>query len=200
MPRGILIAMGTFLGGFALYVASVKLLGVVGREPSMTIIFVASFVIVGVAMFLLTRRALPRVENLSLEEMEKLGLLAHEGYQAKRAFQVEEVEDEGVQYFIELRNGTVLFLCGQYLYDYEPADGDARTKQPRKFPCTEFSVLRHKQHGWIVDIEPGGTVLEPECEAPPFGGEEPPADGDIISDRSYDEIKRDMMKVEKTMN
>jgi hypothetical protein len=197
MPRGILIALGTFFGGFALYIGCVKLLGIVGHEPWMTIVFVASFVIVGVALALVTRRALSPVENLSLEEMQKLGLLTHEKYEAVRAFQMEEVEDEGVQYFIELKNGDVLFLCGQYLYDYEPAVGRGRTAQSRKFPCAEFSLLRHKEHGWIVDVECGGTVLEPECEAPPFGDEEPPADGDIISNRSYDEIKRDMTMSQK---
>jgi hypothetical protein len=197
MPRGIVIALGTFFGGLALYTGSAKLLGIVGREPWMTIVFVASFVIVGIAMVLVTRRALPSVQNLSLEEMGKLGLLAHEEYRATRAFQMEEVEDEGAQYFIELKNGSVLFLCGQYLYDYEPATGRGRTQQPRQFPCTEFSILRHKQHGWIVDVECGGTVLEPECEAPPFGDEEPPADGDIITNRSYDDIKREMMMSQK---
>ncbi len=197
MPRGIVIALGTCLWGTALSFGSVNLPGFAGREPWMTIVFVVSFIVVGLVMALITRRALPPVEYLSLEEMEKLGLLVHEKYQVTHAFQMEEAEDEGAQYFIELKNGSVLFLCGRYLYDYEPATGRGRTQQPRKFPCTEFSILRHKQHGWIVDVECGGTVLEPECEAPPFGDEEPPADGDIISNRSYDEIKRDMTMSQK---
>jgi len=197
MSRGIRIAFGTLLGGLTLYIITVKLLGLVGREPWMTLVFCSSFIIVGAVMTLLTRGRAKSVENLTLEEMEQRGLLIHEKCEATRAFQMEECEDEGAQYFIELKNGSVLFLCGQYLYDYEPVVERGRTTQPRKFPCTEFSILRHKQHGWIVDVECGGTMLEPECEAPPFGDEEPPADGDIITDRSYDDIKRDMMMSQK---
>jgi hypothetical protein len=92
----------------------------------------------------------------------------------------------------------VLFLCGQYLYDYEPMEG-AR-KQPRKFPCTEFTILRDKRDGLIVDVVCAGTVIEPEGQAPHFTEADYesgrlPENGQIISDRSYDQIKRERMKI-----
>ena len=44
---------------------------------------------------------------------------------------MEELEDEGVSYFLELDDGAVLFLSGQYLDEDESP-----------FPCTEFIVRR----------------------------------------------------------
>src|SRR5262245_21050528 len=41
-------------------------------------------------------------------------------FKARRAFMVDEFEDEGIHYFIELEDNSILFLSGQYLYDYEP--------------------------------------------------------------------------------
>ena len=71
---------------------------------------------------------------------------------------MEEFEDEGLHYFIELVDGRVLFLSGQYLYDYEPISDDPESNQPRSFPCTEFTVRRHKNDGCVVDLLRAGTV------------------------------------------
>jgi hypothetical protein len=40
-------------------------------------------------------------------------------YEATDALRVEEFEDEGSQYYLKLADGRVLFLAGQYLYEYE---------------------------------------------------------------------------------
>ena len=156
-------------------------------------------VVAGIVSAFATRR-MPKTsgtdECLTIEQMEQQGLLLHEKHEATRAFQVEEFEDEGCQYFIELKNGSVLYLCGQYLYDYEPADGRWEAKCPRKFPCAEFELLRSRKSGEVLDVVPGGTVIEPELEVPPFTVDDhesghAPADGDIISDRSYDQVKQE---------
>jgi len=199
MSRSTLIAIGTLFGGMALASASTKLFGLSGKEPGFTIVLVSSFVVAGILSILLTRRRLAPGENLTIEELEQRGMLIHERCEATRAFEVEEFEDEGCQYFVELQNGSVLFLCGQYLYDYEPADGKWQAKRPRKFPCTEFTLLRDKRSGSILDVECGGIVIEPEGEAPHFTTADyetgrTPEDGQIISDRSYDQIKRQLLK------
>jgi hypothetical protein len=108
-----------------------------------------------------------------------------DGLRATRAFGVEEFEDEGLHYFLELADGRVLFVSGQYLYDYEPSSDDPETTQARSFPCTEFTVQRHKKEGYVVEILRGGTVLEPEVMAPPFGEKawrpnRVPEDGQVI--------------------
>jgi len=198
MRRSTIIILGTWLGGVAIYAALIFVFRLPPRDPAKTVGFVASFVVAAIVFTLATRGMKGKpAENLTIEEMEKQGLLLREVCEAKRAFQVEEFEDEGTQYFIELKNGAVLYLCGQYLYDYEPMEGVI--KQARKFPCTEFTVLRDKRYGYIVEVIPGGAVFEPECEVPPFTMEDhdagrAPSDGDIITDRTYDQVKERWMK------
>lgn len=97
-----------------------------------------------------------------------------------------EFEDEGLHYFLELADGRVLFMSGQYLYDFEPISDDPEMNQPRSFPCSEFTVRRHTKEGYVVDMVCGGTVLEPEVSAPPFEksdwrGNRVPEDGQVIS-------------------
>jgi len=115
-------------------------------------------------------------------------------YRARRAFQIEEFEDEDSHYFIELEDGDVLYLSGQYLYEYEPIDDDSELNQERRFPCAELTIRRHRKKGFVVDILCGGTVLELDMLAPPFSkvdfqNDRAPEDGAVISDLSYDQIK-----------
>ncbi len=128
-------------------------------------------------------------------ELEQKGLLVKDDYKARRAFGVDEFEDEGSHYFIELEDGRVLYLNGQYLYDYEPVG----IKQPRTFPCTEFTLLRHKDERWVVDLQCRGSALEPESVAPSFSKSDfkaglIPSDGEIIRERTYDQIKSERLK------
>lgn len=133
-----------------------------------------------------------------IAELDEKGLLVRQPFQAVRAFEVEELEDEGLHYFLELRDGRVLFLSGQYLYDFEPVDDDPEFNGPRRFPCAEFEILRHREAGYVVDIRCGGSILEPEVLAPAFTREvwrrgELPEDGQIIEGKSYDALKRERM-------
>ena len=143
----------------------------------------------------------PRFRRRSHEEfiaeLEEWGLLERQSFQAKRAFVVEEHGDEGLHYYIELADGRVLYLEGQYLYDYTAIDDDPELNRPRSFPCTEFEILRHKDEGYVLEIVCDGSVLEPEVTAAAFRREEvrrgPPADGEIIADRSYDSLKQERL-------
>jgi len=130
-----------------------------------------------------------------ISELERQGLLVRQQFQAVRAFGVEEFEDEGLHYFIELLDGRVLFLSGQYLYDYEPISDDPELNRLRQFPCTEFEVLRHKDAGYVIDINCAGTVLEPELSAPAFTKDDLkrgiPEDGEIFEEKSYEALKRE---------
>lgn len=123
------------------------------------------------------------------------GLLVSTDYQATRAFELEEYEDEGLHYFLELSDKTVLYLAGQDLYEYGPIDDDPELSQPRRFPCTEFSLRRHRDEKYWIDIQCRGIVIEPELVEPhpedfwQRGLE----DGEIIRDLSYDEIRAQLM-------
>jgi len=133
-----------------------------------------------------------------ITELEAVGLVERQLFLAQRAFAVREFEDEGLHYFIELIDGRVLFLSGQYLYDYEPISDDPEFNQPRLFPCTEFVVQRHKLARYVLQIQCAGAILEPEVVAPPFNREDHrrgvPEDGAIIDDRTYDLVMKERMR------
>lgn len=129
-----------------------------------------------------------------IRKLEAQGLVRSERYRALRAFQIEEFEDEGSHYFIELDDHTVLFLSGQYLWDYD---------RLRTFPCTEFVVRRHATKGYALDVLCGGAVIELEIIAPPFDADDfgtggIPVDGQIITDRPYDRLKDERMSTVRT--
>ena len=126
-----------------------------------------------------------------LHDLEAKGQIVTEEYAASRAFAVEEFEDEGSHYFVELKDGSVLRLSGQYLYDYEPITDDPDLNQARRFPCTRFTVRRHRGTGDGIELICAGEVFEPECTAPAFGPdawEQTRADGTVITDRTYDDL------------
>lgn len=129
-----------------------------------------------------------------LRRLEDEGLLASSHFHARRAFCVQEFDDEGLHYFLELTDGRVLFLSGQYLYDYEPIADDFEGNQPRRFPCTDFTIRRHKTEGYVVELICRGAVIEPEFFAPPFPRQKQwsgrfPEDGQLILDTTYDALK-----------
>jgi hypothetical protein len=58
-------------------------------------------------------------------------------------------------------------------------------------------VKRHETECYVLDIIPGGIPFEPEEIASSFSindyhSNTIPEDGDVIRDKSYDEIKRDL--------
>lgn len=160
------------------------------------------FILLGLSQFLFNRsgyRADGKTAEERIADLEANGQLISKTFQATRAFQVEEFEDEGLHYFIELTDRSVLYLTGQYLYDYEQIEDDPEVNQPRQFPCTEFTVKRHKTDGYVVDIKVAGKLLPEECVAPSFDKQDVkrdliPEDGQIFRDRSYDDLKRERLK------
>lgn len=126
-------------------------------------------------------------------DYEKEGLLTAEMFNARRAFEVEEFEDEGLHFFLELEDGRVLFLCGQYLYDYQEITDDPDFNQPARFPCTSFTVKRHKTELWVHSIECAGPYLKPEAKFPHYSKAYQrahgfPCDGDLL-DVPYEEVR-----------
>lgn len=135
-----------------------------------------------------------------LRDLEARGLVTTTAYRARRAFHVQELEDEGTHYYLELEDGSVLFLSGQYLYDYEPEEKRGKVTRARRFPCTEFTFREHRTEHYGIDLlHCGGTVLEPEVSAPPFNDEDferdlYPGDGAVIRNRTYDELKAERQR------
>jgi len=160
------------------------------------------FALVGIAQFVFNRpgeRPTWKSGDEQLADLEAKGLLVTETFRATRAFQVEEFEDEGLHYFIELSDQSVLCLNGQYLYDYAEITDDAEINQPRSFPSTEFTLRRHKTAGYVVDIKITGAALPLDCLAPSFDKSDfrqdlLPEDGQIFRDRTYDDLRLERLK------
>lgn len=128
------------------------------------------------------------------EQPEQEGLLVSTPYRATRYFEVEGSNEEGPHYFIELHDGSVLYMNGRYLAAFGPHKVLKVIDHPRKFPCTEFVVSRDRYDGCVVDIQCRGIALEPEIVTPPFKELDfqngmMPQDGDILTSRTYDEMK-----------
>lgn len=143
----------------------------------------------------LTWRLFRESHEEEIAGLEAHGLLTGTSYSARRAFQVAELEDEGPGYFIELQDGSVLFLSGQYLHDY----GQDEEAQNPQFPCASFTIRRHQTKGHVVDILCSGPALKLDAEAPPLTLEEMSSDnaledGQIIRNRTYDELRKERMK------
>jgi hypothetical protein len=131
----------------------------------------------------------PKVNEIA-DELEQRKLLVASNFCADRAFRVEECNGEGPHYFLELEDGGILHLSGNYLYDYEPGEG-----APRHFPCTRFTVRRHADLGHAVDIVCGGLIIEPEAEAPPYTAWDfahgmVPRDGQILRNLTFDQLRQ----------
>jgi hypothetical protein len=192
------------VGGIFAAVALISEIGAINRAPPAVVglgfgLLLVFLSIVAVVLFNPWcanpfRRMTP--EEL-LRRLEAKGLLLSSDIEVRRAFGVEEYADEGSRYFLELVDGRVLHLCGQYLYDYEPISDDPEMNQPRRFPCTTFTLRLHKTEGGVVDLVCRGTVIEPEFIAPPLTKRRQRSigalrDGQVLSDRPYDGLKEEI--------
>ena len=135
----------------------------------------------------------PKPED-DARKLDEQGLLTEETLYATRALQViDDYDDEGPSYLLELIDGGVLFLSGYYLYRIA-----MHRKHMGTFPCTEFTLQRHKQTGQVVNIVCSGTPLSPEIVPLAFSDVNftapVPEDGQIIRDRTYDELYAIVMR------
>jgi len=96
-------------------------------------------------------------------------------FRATSAIRVKDSEDEDSGYFLHLEDGRTLFLRGRYLYDLEEA---------KKFPCSEFDLVRGLKSGAILDLVCSGSYLPSQKTTIPFAQlqlKEIPTDGDIVA-------------------
>jgi hypothetical protein len=93
----------------------------------------------------------------------KEGVMEVLSVEASRAIRVDEFEDEGMGFYLDVGGGRVLFLQGQYLYD----DVDAK-----RFPCTRFELVRTLHSKTVFSLKCLGEYLTPVHTNPPFTPEE----------------------------
>jgi hypothetical protein len=93
-------------------------------------------------------------------------------------------EDFGSGYYLKISDSKTLYLQCQY-YD--------ELQYSRKFPNTDFSIVRSKQTGELIDIKSEGKYLKPTRKIEPFTKEQYKTglihyDGDVL-ELSIDDIK-----------
>lgn len=103
-----------------------------------------------------------RGEVDSVADLVARDLLLSTTYRAGRACQIREFDDEGSHYVLALDNGALLYLTGQFLYEYEALEDDEEAPIPRRFPCTEFTVHFHRTRGYVAAIDCRGKLIEPD--------------------------------------
>lgn len=153
---------------------------------------VLSFATGGTMAWFVMGRPRSKLTAFDTPDYDSLGLLASRKFKAERAFEVEPFEDEGPHFFIGLEDGKVLFLCGQYLFDYLEITDDSDLTQAASFPSTAFEVRSHKTEHWTHSIICRGQYLRPEIKLPHyskrfmkrFGA---PTDGEVF-DVSFEEM------------
>ena len=131
-----------------------------------------------------------------LLQLEKTGKALREEYEASRALTVEELHTSSLLHFIDIGDGKILCLFGQQYYDFEPITDDPEVNQPRLFPTTTFSLVRHHKRDEVISLVPGADVFEPTVCEPIIRPEKlyelgiELRNGEVISGVAFDDIER----------
>lgn len=135
--------------------------------------------VVALSLLVYVRRSVS--PNLSAERAKHSddltrGLAEVTTHEVVDALRVEEFEDEGSAYYLKLADGRVLFLAGQYLYDYEAGEDEDAQSTPARFPCRRFKLERAAASGLLLELTPLGPAFPPSGTLPAFRTEDHHAD------------------------
>ena len=107
------------------------------------------------------------VLGLPLSVLMTRGYLRHRGEQRERKVdavevlrvagaryvEMEEYNDEGPHYFVEVSPTQVLFLSGQWMYYGDVLDAD----DDQEFPSVDFELVRDPVEGQVLSLRPSGA-------------------------------------------
>jgi hypothetical protein len=192
LAAAVFVYIGMMLLAFA--VAEMGFLGWIAFAPGLLLLIVLALWLFGPWRKHHREAEERRVKHAAeIERLRADGRLVEQTYAATRAVEIEEFEDEGVGFLLELADGSLLFLHGQYLYDFEPREEQPGVVIARRFPCTRFTMRRHPEQGYVVDLECGGDTLDPAASGPPLRSAptiagRPLEDGDVVVDRAFNDL------------
>jgi len=92
----------------------------------------------------------PKTDTM-FEALEN-GVLASAEYEVRDVVEIEEVEDEGCHYLLDIGDGQTLVLSGQYLYG--PVESGM-------FPSSRIRIFWHRTEGYTFGIECLGNNILP---------------------------------------
>lgn len=113
-----------------------------------------------------------RAWERELERLRQENMLRSETYCVRRALKLAEQQTEGPCYLLELKDGRVLCLCGQYLYAEEGKEG---------FPSSEMTILRHREQGTVLDLICNGQSVPLSADLPVGNVDGGRQDGEIYA-------------------
>lgn len=168
------------LGGFLAFAATVYLTSRV-EEPAFVGVAGAFLSFVGVPALLLY---LLKPTGAS-ESLRRAGQLREMPLEVVRAWQIAELEDEGLHFVLETSEGTIVFLSGQLLY--EPVESGL-------FPSTTVVVELDGRDNELVAVRCTGRHLKCERLLPSFSAEELDADLYPGSFKEFGELPQWLLK------
>lgn len=118
-------------------------------------------------------------------------------YHARRALELRDLDTKDGWDLIELDSGKVLCLWDNL--PSGPLGFDPANPEVRKFPCTEFTILRHAVEGFTAEVICAGEVIKAVTVSLPDHYDDwlytyLPKDGDMIPGKSFDEVEAEVDK------
>lgn len=165
--------MRLILAAFAAYALILGSIGIITKLPeglSTAAAIAVPLIAVSLAYVVFDKGALRRLmtshEEYVQHELQK-GRAARKTLNALRAVSFADLRTGCIAHFLELHDGSVMCLYGQYLCEFEPIDDDPELNRQRRFPTSEFSAVRFVKSGELLDFEVGGELVETEVVEEP---------------------------------
>jgi hypothetical protein len=102
-------------------------------------------------------KAKPSVGDISMSSALDQGKLGSAEFDVHEAIAVQEAEDEGHLFFLDIGNGRTLFLAGHYLYT---------ACSENRFPSDRIRVYWHTELDMTYGVETLGDYLLPSTTLP----------------------------------
>jgi hypothetical protein len=155
----------------------------ISSEIELPIIIIVELIAIAVVIYIMKRTG-ELNWNKKIESELRDGDAEVIRIKTDRVVKRKDPEDFGSGFYIKLDEKSTLYLEGQYLDELQYS---------RKFPNTEFEIIRTKWLKELLEINSLGKYLKPERKLKPFTKEQyktgnRPFDGDII-ELPIDEIK-----------
>lgn len=122
-----------------------------------------------------------------------------ESYKAQEAFTLEDQNTGCLCHIVRVSEDKVICLYGQYLYEYSETTDDEEENQERKFPTSEFKVIRRVKDKKVLRLEIGNSIIPERIIAGEkinqlyeFGFKL--TDGEIVQIQNYPEFRSSLVE------
>ena len=161
------------------------------------LLYVTMAVLIVTAYLLFNKPGAWKVKNIGIgRTFQSSGELTRDNYRARRALALTDAENKVTWYVLELEDGKALCLWDKL--PGGPPGFDPEEPEVGRFPCTEFTILRHLA-GFIVDIICGGEAIQPEVISLPAQYDAQDfnflcEDGEVIPGETFDTVRTKALK------